>query len=424
MSGHVKVAVVGAGPAGTYVAGELLNRSPVPCTVDVLDRDLTPWGLVRSGVAPDHPKIKSVTRVFDRIADREGYAFWGGVNVGTDVTHEELTQHFDVVVYATGAEVDRRLGIPGEDLNGVIGAGAFVGWYNGRVAEAGLEIGLDGRRAVVVGNGNVAMDCARMLLAPEELLAATDMADHAVSALSASAVDEVVLLGRRGPDQAACSPQELRELCSLPGLTVVVEGAELDGDSEVSAILRDAVSRDPDPAADKRLVLRFHASPTEVIGTDVVTGVRLGGEVVECSLLITAIGFSTLALADVPFAEDLGRIPHEDGRVAPGVYVAGWAKRGPQGVIGENKRCATATSASIMADIESGLIVQGSVRPSFAALLDERVPDAVTIDGWRRIDQAEVAAGLAQQRPRVKFVSVDDLQAAARATDESEREAS
>ncbi|WP_456695216.1 FAD-dependent oxidoreductase [Aeromicrobium sp. P5_D10] len=424
MSGHVKVAVVGAGPAGTYVAGELLSRSPVPCTVDVLDRDLTPWGLVRSGVAPDHPKIKSVTRVFDRIADREGYAFWGGVNVGSDVTHEELTRHFDVVVYATGAEVDRRLGIPGEDLAGVMGAGAFVGWYNGRVAEAGLEIGLDGRRAVVVGNGNVAMDCARMLLAPDELLTATDMADHAIHALSASAVDEVVLLGRRGPDQAACSPQELRELCSLPGLTVVVEGAELDGDSEISAILRDAVSREPDPSADKRLVLRFHASPTEVIGADAVTGVRIGGEVVECSLLITAIGFSTLALPDVPFAEDLGRIPHEDGRVAPGVYVAGWAKRGPRGVIGENKRCATATAASIMADIESGAIARGSVRPSFAALLNQRVPAAVTIDGWRRIDRAEVSAGLAQQRPRVKFVSVADLQAAVRATDESEREAS
>lgn len=428
---HVRVAVVGAGPSGTYVAGELLSRSPVPCTVDVLDRDLTPWGLVRSGVAPDHPKIKSVTRVFDRIADREGFAFWGGVNVGTDVTHEELTQHFDVVVYATGAEVDRRLGIPGEDLPGVMGAGAFVGWYNGRVAEAGLQIGLGGDRAVVVGNGNVAMDCARMLLAPDELLAATDMADHAIAALSASSVNEVILLGRRGPDQAACSPQELKELCSLPGVSVVVEGAELDGESEISAILRDAVAREVDPAATKRIVLRFNTSPTEVLGQDVITGVRLSSQgrddVVECALLITAIGFSTLALPGVPFADDLGRLPHEDGRIAPGVYTAGWAKRGPQGVIGENKRCATATAVTIQADIESGAIAQGVVRPSFATLVAERAPHAVTFADWRRIDQAEVAAGQDQGRPRVKLVSIQTLQAAAQAAeldDQSEREAS
>ncbi|MFI5429425.1 hypothetical protein [Aeromicrobium sp. UC242_57] len=250
------------------------------------------------------------------------------------------------------------------------------------------------------------------------------MADHAIEALAASSIDEVVLLGRRGPDQAACSPQKLRELCSLPGLTVTVEGAELDGDSEISAILRDAVSRDPDPLATKRLVLRFHAVPTEVIGTEAVTGVRIADEVVDCSLLITAIGFSTLALPDVPFAEDLGRIPHEDGRVAPGVYVAGWAKRGPQGVIGENKRCATATSASIIADLESGAVPHGGVRPDFEALLADRAPDAVTIEGWRRIDEVEVAQGAAHARPRVKLVSVDELQAAARADEQREREAS
>lgn len=425
---HVKVAVVGAGPSGVYVAGELLARSPVPCTVDVLDRDLTPWGLVRSGVAPDHPKIKSVTRVFDRIADKDGFAFWGGVNLGADVTHDELTQHFDVVVYATGAEVDRRLGVPGEELPGVMGAGAFVGWYNGRVAEAGLDIDLTGERAVVVGNGNVSMDCARMLLAPDELLGATDMADHAIEALAASRVSEVIVLGRRGPDQAACSPQELRELCSLPGLTVAVEGAELDGDGEIVTILRDAVARETDPSATQRIVFRFNTSPTEVLGHDGITGVRLStlgrDDVVDCGLLITAIGFSTLALPGVPFDDGLGRFPHEDGRIAPGVYAAGWAKRGPQGVIGENKRCATATAATIGADIESGAIVQGIDRPVFADLMAERVPTAVGVADWRRIDAVEVASGQMQGRPRVKLVSVDDLQAAALPDLNAEREAS
>lgn len=428
-----RAAVVGAGPSGFYAAGQLLDAG---FEVDLLDALPTPFGLVRAGVAPDHPKIKTVTRVFDKIAAQHGLRFFGGVTVGRDVAPHELSARYDAVVYAFGTGEDNRLGIPGEDLPGSHAATAFVGWYNGHPAHAAATYDLSAEHAVVIGNGNVAIDVARMLvLAPEEL-ASTDTADHALEVLAASAVREVSVVGRRGPAQAAFTTPELRELGDLSRADVIVDEEDLrdtpaDAGRNVE-ILRDYAARAPREDATHRVVLRFCWSPVAILGDGRVEAIRLArnrvvdgcaeptGEEIElpCALVVRSIGYRGTPVKGIPFdtARGLvrnveGRVVDEDGALVPRVYVTGWAKRGPSGVIGTNKKCAAETTACVIADAEAG-VLDGPPLPDRDEVADwllARAPGAVDWRGWSRLDAHEVAAGSGSGRPRVKVVHLDAM---------------
>jgi ferredoxin--NADP+ reductase len=425
----VRAVILGAGPSGFYAAEALLKAG---FRVDLLDRLPTPFGLVRAGVAPDHPKIKSVTRVYEKTATHPDFRYFGGVELGTDVSRDELLERYHAVVYAIGTAKDNRLGIPGEDLLGSHPATDFVAWYNGHPDFAEHEFDLDGGRAVVVGNGNVAIDVARMLVLAQEELAPTDTADHAIDAFGRSTVDEVVLLGRRGPEQAAFTTPELRELGELSRADVIVEPFEpqLPEDASTTArrnveVLLDYAGREPHGRT-HRIVLRFLRSPVEILGDDAgrVRGVRLAvnriedgravptgeEEVVECGLVLRAIGYRGEPVPGVPFDERLGRIPNEGGRVTGtrGEYAVGWIKRGPSGVIGTNKKDAADTVARILEDREAGAL-NAPPRDDAETWLHEKVPDLVTWEGWRAIDEHETRAGEPAGRPRVKLVSVDEM---------------
>jgi ferredoxin--NADP+ reductase len=435
----VRAGIVGAGPSGFY-ASELLLKAGFD--VDVFDLLPTPFGLVRAGVAPDHPKIKSVTRVYEKTAEHERFRFFGGVELGVDVAREELLERYHAVVYATGTARDNRLGIPGEERPGSIPATDFVAWYNGHPRFAEWDVDLDCDRAVVIGNGNVAIDVARMLvLAPEEL-APTDTADHALERLRRAGVREVVILGRRGPAQAAFTNPELRELGELARADVVVDPADLDA-AEVTdglsptaqrnvEILRGYAQRESEGKS-HRIVLHFLRSPVEVLGAGDdgrVMGLRVvrneldehgravptgEEEVIQCGLLVRSIGYRGEPLPGVPFDERHGLIRNDGGRVvdpsgAPqkGEYAVGWIKRGPSGVIGTNKRCAAETVARILEDRDAQRL--GTPPRSDAheveGWLGERVHELVTWKGWQRIDAHETAAGEPQGRPRVKLVDL------------------
>ncbi len=444
-----RVAIVGAGPSGFYAAAQLLAADP-PVAVDLYDRLPTPWGLVRAGVAPDHPKIKSVTRVYERTAGLAGFRFVGNTRVGSDVHHDELLAHYHAVLYATGAAHERELGIPGEDLDGHHASGEFVAWYNGHPDLCDARFDLSGRRAVVIGNGNVALDVARMLVLSRDALAATDMADHAIDALGASGIEEVVVLGRRGPAEAAFTTPELRELTEIPGVQLHVEPGSLIDVASVGEpspgdkleILRRHVGVPAQPG--RRIVLRFLASPLELVGDDRVRAVRIGlnelvvdergaivarptgeSELLEADLVIRAIGYRAAPIHGVPFDEVAGIVHHGGGRVLdptggrplPGVYAAGWVKRGPSGVIGTNKKCAQETVAALLEDLAAGRASQPSATPdALLVTLRGRGARIVGYDGWEAIDAAERAAGEAQGRPRVKLVRHEHLLAAAQAT--------
>ena len=386
----IRVAVVGSGPAGFYAAGHLLKESDVE--VDMLERLPTPHGLVRSGVAPDHPKIKTVTRIYEKTAAHARFRFFGNVELGRDVSVEELREHYHAVVYAVGAAADRPLGIPGEELPGSWAATDFVGWYNGHPDYCDLEFDLGCERAVVIGNGNVALDVARMLTLDHAELALTDIADHALDALRESAVREVIVLGRRGPAQAAFTNPELLELGEMKGVDVIVDDAELqralavadanmDPTSERNVkVLREYAQRAP-RGAPRRIVLRFLLSPLEFLGDAEggVAGVRatrnelLAGadgalraqataeqETIDAGLILRAVGYRGRPLPGVPFDEHRGVIFNDGGRVHepaggahPGEYAVGWIKRGPTGVIGTNKKDAQETVDAILADLAS-----------------------------------------------------------------------
>jgi ferredoxin--NADP+ reductase len=445
----VRIAVVGAGPAGFYAADKLLKAPDHEIEVDLFDRLPTPWGLVRAGVAPDHPNIKAVTRVYEKTAALEGFRFHGNVDVGTELTHEDLARHFHAVIYTVGASGDRQLGIPGEDLPGSVSATDFVAWYNGHPDGRDLEFDLSGTRAVVVGNGNVALDVARMLVLTRDELAVTDVADHALEALAESTIEEVVVLGRRGPAQAAYTTPELRELGELTGADVVVDPADVELDAASAAwlesdqadgtarrnveVVTEYAQREP-TGKRRRVVLRFLASPLAILGTDNVEGVRIGRnelverdgsiraqatgeeEVLDADIVLRSVGYKGRPLDGVPFDEGSGTIPNEDGRVngVRGVYTAGWIKRGPSGVIGTNKKCANETVATLLADLGAGELAEPEDgREAFVALLDERCPDRVDYAGWGRIDEAERAAGEPQGRPRVKLTRREELLASA-----------
>jgi ferredoxin--NADP+ reductase len=440
----MRAAVIGAGPAGFYTTDQLLGAG---FEVDLYDALPTPFGLVRSGVAPDHPKLKSVTRIYEKTAAKPGFRFYGGVALGRDVTRDELVERYDAVVYAIGTADDNRLGIPGEDRPGSHSATEFVAWYNGHPEYSGHEFDLSGGRAVVIGNGNVAIDVARMLVLDPSELAPTDTADHAIEGFGASTVDEVILLGRRGPAQAAFTNPEVRELGELARADVVCDAGQVDAATEPETptarrnveLFRDYAAREPSGKSHK-IELRFLRSPVEILGEGEdgpVTGVRVSinrlengravptgeEEVIECGLVVRSIGYRGRALDGVPFDDRRGLIRNEGGRVcdhdgAPcrGEYVVGWIKRGPSGVIGTNKKDAADTVARVVEDRDAGRI-GGEPRPDadeVAAWLAERAPEAITWEGWQAIDAAERAAGEPQGRPRVKFVTLAELAEAGR----------
>jgi ferredoxin--NADP+ reductase len=434
--GALRVAVVGSGPAGFYAAGALL-AADVPVEVDMLERLPTPWGLVRLGVAPDHPKIKSVSRAFEKIALQPGFRFLGNVEVGRDVTNEELLEHYDAVVYAVGAQSDRRMGIPGEDLPGSWAATEFVAWYNGHPDFQDRRFDLSGERAIVIGNGNVAVDVARMLALTPDELAPTDTTDAAIDALTGAGVREIVMVGRRGPAQAAFTTPELIELGELAGADVVVDPAELEGaepadtNSERNlAVLHEYAAREP-AGKPKRLVLRFLLSPVAILGDGRVEAIELvrnrlepdaagalravptgETETLECGIVFRSVGYRGVALPGVPFDEERGTIANDRGRVAPGVYAAGWIKRGPSGVIGTNKKDATETVELLLEDLRDG---PRKYRPAgeIERLLAGRGVRLVLYPGWASIDEHERAAGEPLGRPRVKLCTWDELLAAA-----------
>jgi ferredoxin/flavodoxin---NADP+ reductase len=426
--GAMRVAVVGSGPAGFYAAGALLVAD-VPVEVDMIERLPTPWGLVRLGVAPDHPKIKSVSRAFEKIALQPGFRFLGNVEVGRDVSNEELLEHYDAVVYAVGAQSDRRMGIPGEDLPGSWAATEFVAWYNGHPDFQELQFDLSGERAVVIGNGNVAVDVARMLALTPDELAGTDTTDAATDALNGAGIREIVMVGRRGPAQAAFTTPELHELGELAGADVIVDPADLvgaeptDTNSERNLeVLREYAVREPS-GKPKRLVLRFFWSPVRLLGESQVTGVELvrnvldadmravptdDHETLDAGIVFRSVGYRGVELPGVPFDERTGTVPNERGRVEPRVYVAGWIKRGPSGVIGTNKKDATETVELLLEDLRDAPR-KDRPREEIEALLVERGVRLVLYPGWTSIDELERAAGEKLGRPRVKLCSWDEL---------------
>jgi ferredoxin--NADP+ reductase len=442
----LRAAVVGAGPSGFYATDQLLKAG---FEVDLLEVLPTPFGLVRAGVAPDHPKIKSVTRVYEKTANNPAFRFYGGVELGGHVARQDLLDRYHLVLYAVGTAADNRLNIPGEDRPGSHGALEFVAWYNGHPDYADQAFDLSASTAVVVGNGNVALDVARMLvLAPEEV-AATDTADHAVGPLAEAQVHDVIVLGRRGPAQAAFTTPELRELGELTRADVIVDPAEMELDDDSAQwletegeptnkrnveVLRDYAQRTPH-GHDRRLHLRFLRSPVEILGEGEdgpVTGVRVvknriengravptgEEEIIPCGLVVRSIGYRGAPLAGIPFDERRGLISNLGGRVLNergehevGEYVVGWVKRGPSGVIGTNKKDATDTVARILEDREAGRLNQPKDPDPEACerFLAQQCPELVTWEGWRAIDEHETGLGAPQGRPRVKLVRTGEM---------------
>ncbi|MEV0446922.1 FAD-dependent oxidoreductase [Streptomyces sp. NPDC050600] len=426
----LRVAVVGTGPAGMYAAEDLLLHTNAEVTL--VDRLPVAGGLVRYGVAPDHPATKRIGDTFARFHSHPRVRMYLGLDIGTDVTAEELAAHHDAVVYAVGAATDRRLGIPGEDRTGSLSATAFVAWYNAHPEVAPDAVDLSGtERVVVVGTGNVALDVARILVTDPETLAATDIADHALAALRASAVREVVLLARRGPEDASCTASELLALGKLPGVRLVVDdqdprtwaAVEAAAPHEKAALLRGADRERVDwsgaPGPERRIVFRFHSAPEEILAGAVrVTGPDPAGTVeIPAGTVLRAVGYRGMPVTGLPFDEATGTVPHENGRVAgrPGTYVVGWIKRGPSGGIGANRTCAAETVGTLLADAVDGTLPlpAGGAR-AFDRLARGRAKAVVDARGLAAIERAELARGGAAGRPRVKLGTVPELVAAAR----------
>ena len=447
----LRVAIVGSGPAGFYAAAALLTADP-PAEVDMIERLPTPWGLVRLGVAPDHPKLKEVSRAFERTAQREGFRFFGNVEVGRDVSHDDLVESYDAVIYAVGAQTDRRLRIPGEELPGSWSATELVAWYNGHPDFQHLEFDLSVERAVVVGAGNVALDVVRMLALTHEELAPTDATDAAIDAIVGSGIRELVVLARRGPAEAAFTTPELKELGDLADADIVVDPADLELHPASAAalehdtnarrnleVLREFAAREPSGKS-RRSVLRFKVSPHAILGGERVEAVEvvrnelvadeLGRvaavptaerETIPCGLVFRSIGYRGVPLPGIPFDESRGTLPNDGGRVLdrdgaplPGVYCAGWIKRGPTGVIGTNKKDATETVELLLDDFRAGRLPRRGDDRDFADVLAERGVEPVVYAGWEAIDAVEKAAGEPLGRPRVKLATWDELLAAAR----------
>jgi ferredoxin/flavodoxin---NADP+ reductase len=445
----IRIAVIGSGPAGFYAAGHLLSDQQREIEVDMIERLPTPWGLVRSGVAPDHPKIKSVTRVYEKTASHPRFRYYGNVELGRDVDREDLLQHYHAVIYATGAPGDRPLGIRGEDLQGSWAATDFVGWYNGHPDHRDLDFDLSCERAVVIGNGNVALDVARMLTLSHPELRVTDTANHALQVLKHSSVTEVIVVGRRGPAQAAFTNPELRELGEMDDVDVIVDPAELeqalavpDEDMDPTSqrnvkLLHQYAERKPEGRR-RRIVLRFLLSPLELRGDSRgVQEVVLGHnelladengalrphptgktETVGAGLVLRAIGYRGKPLAGVPFdarrsviANVGGRVVEADGTPRTGEYVVGWIKRGPTGIIGTNKKDAQETVDAIVQDVDAGAlnVPDSPEAESVHEMLLSRRPDLVSYEGWSEIDRHERELGEPEGRPRVKLTDIEQM---------------
>lgn len=426
--GALRVAVVGAGPAACYAINELALIHGVD--VNLFERLPTPYGLIRSGVAPDHQETKGVVSAYEPFLGHSVVNCFFNVTVGQQISHEELLEHHHAVIYATGAAQSRRLGITGEDLPGSSAAGDFVGWYNGHPDHVGDTFDLSGQRVVVVGNGNVALDVARILVMDGDDLKATDVAEEAMDRLAIQGTQEVVVLGRRGAADAAFSAGELLALGNLTGVDVVIEGdigdrpaGDFDGALKYDLVREYAVR--PATAGNRRIVLRFGTRPVEFVGSDHVEGLAVadahGAETIDTRLVLRSIGFHGSPIEGLPFDHDLGRVPNESGRVTdrgavqPGVFVTGWIKRGPRGVIGTNRSCARETVASLVEDFNRGTLTR-SVPESVAlgSLLRSRGVEVVDWPGWRAIDEAERRQGDQSSRPRVKLTTGAGLLSAAR----------
>jgi len=427
-------AVVGSGPAGFYTAEALLKTYGLGCRIDLIDRLPVPYGLIRFGVAPDHQSIKAVSRRYEKVALEPNCRFLGNVHLGADVSVEELLHYYDAVVLATGAPHDRLLGIPGDELPGVIGSAAFVGWYNGHPDFADLDPPLDGENAAVIGNGNVALDVARILSKTTEEFAGSDIVGHALEALAGSAVRQITILGRRGPHQIAMTPKELGELGHLAQASAVVDGGDLPpaeaetsldpGQRKSVQHLRDFAAAAPNGAKPKRILFDFFARPLAVEGDGRAERVivertalqpdgsaRGTGEtyVVPARLVVSCIGYATPPIPGVPYDDRLGRFPNENGRIAERLYAVGWARRGPTGTIGTNRPDGYEVCEQIAALVPAD--GEGSGREGgdgLDRLLHSRGADPVPFADWQRIEAAEIAAARAGA-PREKLVRVDQM---------------
>jgi ferredoxin--NADP+ reductase len=456
-SNPLRVAIIGAGPTGFYTAEHLLKQKNYSVTVDMYDRLPVPFGLVRYGVAPDHQKIKSVTKVYDRIAKKPGFRFFGNVEIGKYITVSQLKEHYHQIVFTTGAQTDRRLNIPGEDLEGSLPATEFVAWYNGHPDYRDYKIDLSQENVAVVGIGNVAMDVARILCRTPEELAKTDIAEYALEALSNSKVKRVYVLGRRGPAQAAFTTPEIKELGEMEDADVYVEPEEAELDELSQAALADSADRAtmkkieiiqsyagrPSSGKSRQLTVRFLVSPVELIddGNGRVGAMRLvknelyatdAGtlrpkatdkfEEIPVSLVFRSIGYRGVPVPEVPFYDSWGVILNKEGRVIDpdtqqplvGEYTGGWIKRGPSGVIGTNKPDALETVKHMLEDLAAGEVLSpANPSPEAAeALVKASQPDYFTYEDWTKLDAMEIANGEAAGRPRIKFTSADEMLAA------------
>jgi ferredoxin--NADP+ reductase len=414
---NFKVAIVGAGPAGYFAAQALQNlaNDERAFSIDMIERLPTPWGLVRSGVAPDHPKIKTVSKVFEKIANTENFRLFANIEVGTDITVAQLKEKYDAVIIATGSSIGKKLGIPGEELRGSLSAAVFVPWYNAHPDFVGVDTPLDADTAVVIGAGNVAMDVARMLALEPSELDPTDTADHAIDALKKSNIRKVYISARRGPEHAAFTSPELRELPKLEHTNVVmrkedIEAAivragsepEKDVKSNLDAML--LIAENPKNEHERTMEFLFQHTPKEILGTDRVEGVVYstpnGDVTIKCGLVITAIGYQAQGIDGVPYEN--GKVVNTDGRVKENLYVVGWAKRGPSGVIGTNKSDAAGVIELLVSDLKA---------PKNAGDISELLAHqiVVTQELWQKINEAEIAAGETLGKPRVKFVDRNRL---------------
>jgi ferredoxin--NADP+ reductase len=455
----LRVAIIGSGPAGFYTVSNFLKHKDLHVEFDMFDRLPTPFGLVRAGVAPDHQKDKSVQRAYDKSAQIPNFRFYGNLEYGSDIHLDDLKKHYHQVMFSTGAPFDRNLGVPGEELDGSFSATEFVAWYNGHPDFADRQFDLTQESVAIVGIGNVAMDVARILCKTYDELAVTDIADHALEALKNSNVKNVYILGRRGPAQAAFTPPEIKEMGEFADADVTVLADEAEVDAATMAQLEESGDKNAlknigfiqEYAArelegkSRKLTIRFLVSPTELIGEDgKVTAIRLvknelvagddgslrpratdETEEIPVGMVFRSVGYKGLPLPEIPYHESWGTILNEAGRVVDdngdqvtGLYTAGWIKRGPSGVIGTNKTCAQETVSCMVEDLAAGNIMapdDASVDGA-SALVFERQKDAVTYDEWLKINEAEVARGEAQGRPRVKFTNVQDMLNTAKAS--------
>ncbi len=449
----LRVAIIGSGPSGFYAAEQLLKQEDLSVEVDMFERLPTPYGLVRGGVAPDHPKIKSVTKVFDRIAAKPGFSYYGHVEFGSDVTRDDLADHYHALIYATGTQTNRKLGIPGEHLSGCYGATEFVAWYNGHPDYCDLEFDFLRGCAMVVGLGNVAMDVARMLARTTDELRQTDVADYALKELATSNIETIHIVGRRGPVQSKFTPHELKEIGELDNVDVIVipEELELDPASRVyiesgkhktaaeNFELLTRYANTPPAGKPKRVAFRFLISPVEIIGTDTVEAIKIAKnelyqdeqgrlrsrhtgeyETIPICAIFSSVGYQGVPLPGVPFDEARGTIPNVKGRVLTqpdgdeqsiGDYVAGWIKRGPSGVIGTNKPDSTETVKSLLEDARQGKLLTPSKpdRAAVESLLKERGIRYISYEEWQILDRLEIERGKAEGRPRRKFSDVDEM---------------